>query len=284
MGTMTRARLGMLALVAASACGQIEHEHEPVRPSTMGGGGDVSSGGTSALAGTSANSGGESGLTATGGVSQRQSAVAECQHYCETLDYLLPQALCEDWNRPEWDPPFCGVGQAMPRTSCADYCTKVYEALTPECAARLPPVIRCVAPTYASGVLPPPNSCWLGDCRAQLFSMTSACYGLQERLAAARATWQASGVVDYQLSYDWKDSKAQVVVRAGSEAAVTPANAIAWTVPKVFDEVERSLHEPGVAPSVTYDVDLGYVVSLARQQGCAGASAQVSGIEVAPLR
>ena len=217
-----------------------------------------------------------------GGSSQVQSAVAECRTYCETLDYLLPQALCEDWNRPEWDPQFCHSG---PWTSCADYCSRIYEALTPACAAQLQPVVRCVAPTYATPNIPPPAACWLGECRAQLFSMTSACYGLQEKLAVARATWQASGVVDYQLTYSRiGDVKARVVVQTGSEPVVTPADAFAWTVPKLFDEVERALHEPGVAPSVTYDRTLGYVVSLAREEGCARASEQVTGIQIEPVR
>lgn len=78
--------------------------------------------------------------------------------------------------------------------------------------------------------------------------------------------------------------KAQVVVRAGSEPAVTPADAIAWTVPKLFDEVERYLNEPGVAPSVSYEGDLGYVVDLVRQEGCRGDYVRVRGTEVAPLR
>jgi hypothetical protein len=115
--------------------------------------------------------------------------------------------------------------------------------------------------------------------------MASACYGLQEKLAAARATWQASRVVDYQLTYDRGDGvKVRVLVRAGSEPTVNPADAVAWTVPKLFDEVEHALREPGVTPSVSYDANLGYVVALAREMGCAPPSAQVTDIEVAPLR
>jgi len=282
MTDMTRSWLGMLTLVLASACGQIERE--PLRPMTMGGAG-TSGAGTSSVNTSDAGSGGvgSGGLAGTGGLSQVQSAVAQCQHYCDTLDYQLPQALCEDWNRPEWDPQFCHT--VGPTDSCADYCVKIYELVTPACAARLEPAIRCVAPTYANVTLPPPGACWLGNCRAQLFSMTSACYGLAEGLAAARATWEASRVTDYQLSYSRSgDAKVQVVVRTGSEPVVTPADAFAWTVPKLFDEVERALQEPGVTPRVSYDANLGYVVDLAREQGCAGASAQVTGIEVAPFR
>jgi hypothetical protein len=279
---MARSRLGMLALVAASACGQIERD--PLGPMTMGGA-DTGGAGTSSVNTSDAGIGGvgSSGLAGTGGFSHVQSAVAECQHYCETLYYQLPHALCEDWNRPEWDPQFCRpVG---PTNSCADSCTEVYEDVTPECAARLQPAIRCVAPTYANVSLPAPSACWLGDCRAQLFSMTSACYGLKERLAAARATWEASRVTDYQLTYYRSgDARGQVVVRSGSEPVVTPADAFAWTVPKLFDEVERTLQEPGVAPSVSYDANLGYVVDLAREEGCAGATPQVTGVEVAPFR
>jgi len=115
--------------------------------------------------------------------------------------------------------------------------------------------------------------------------MTSACYGLEERLDAARAAWQASGVTDYQLTYDRSgDAKVQVVARTGSEPVVTPTDAFAWTVPKLFDEVERALHDPGVAPVVRYDATLGYVVDLGREEGCNGATKQVTAVEVAPFR
>jgi hypothetical protein len=65
---------------------------------------------------------------------------------------------------------------------------------------------------------------------------------------------------------------------------VTPAEATVWTVPKLFDEVERSLQQPGSAPVVTYDADLGHVVDLVREEGCDGGSSVVRGAAVAPLR
>jgi len=242
--------------------------------------GGVSSGGVSSggVSSGGVSSGGLAGM-GTGGSSQ--SAVAECEQYCETLDYLLPGALCEDWSPLDSSPSFCDV---FFTTSCADYCSRVYDTVTPACAAVLPAAIRCVAPTYVTGLIPPLNPCLWAECRHELYSMTSACYGLQEQLAGARATWQMSGVVDYRLNYDWDDDvRAEVIVRAGSEPAVTPADAIAWTVPKLFDEVERTLQEPGGAPRVTYHADLGYVVRLAREHGCTR-SGRVSGVEVVPLR
>ena len=264
-----RAQLGLVLLIVASACGHTEHQSPAAMPSS-GGGGASGLAGTAGLAGTG-------GLAGMGGSSQVASAVTECEQFCETLDYRLPQALCEDWNRPGWEPPFCDL---EPRASCADYCREVYEAVSPTCAESLQPVMRCVAPSYASGVI---TSCWLADCRFELFNMTSACYGLREKLAAARATWAASGVVDYRLTYDGENGgKADVVVREGSEPVVTPTDAIAWTVPKLFDEVERTLNEPGVAPIVLYDAKLGYVVALARQEGCSEGSTVVNDTEVAP--
>lgn len=297
---MVRVSLIVVVLFLVSACGQTERENRA--PVLVGGAGASGSaaglgshepGGMGGLAGISGLAGvgglattgglaGIAGLTGMGGLSQVQSAIIECEQYCETSPYRLPAALCEDWNHPGWDPPFCQVGGATP---CAEYCSSVYEALTSECAALLPAVIRCVAPTYAEEVVVPTADCWLRDCRAQLFSMTSACYGLREKLAEARAVWQKSEVVDYQLSYDGGDAgRARVVVRGGSEAVVTPRDAIPWTVPELFDEVERYLQEPGVAPQVTYDADLGYVVALVRQEGCTESSVRVSGTEVAPLR
>lgn len=285
---MVRVWLAIVAIIAASACGRTERE--PLGPIALSGastGGATANGassggltGSSGLAGTGGLVG-ASGLTGMGGSSQVQSAVSECELYCETLDYRLPQALCEDWNRTGWEPPFCHLDPSAP---CADYCRDVYEALSPTCAELLQPVIRCIAPIYASGVISP---CWLGECRYQLFSMTSACYGLQEKLAAARATWEASGVVDYDLTYDWGgggDAKALVVVRAGRDPVVTPAVATGWTVPRLFDEVERSLHQAGGTPFVTYDADLGYVVDSARQEGCSENFSLVRGVAVAPLR
>lgn len=209
------------------------------------------------------------------------SPVAECEQFCEALAYRLPGALCEDWNRPGWEPAFCNVSG---RLSCADYCGNVYETVSPACADTLPPVIRCVAPTYASVAPPSLGECWLEDCRDQLYTMTSACYGLREKLTSARATWAASGVSDYQLQYDWNGAKAEVTVRVGSEPVVTPPDAVAWTVLKLFDEVERYLDTPGVAPGVTYHPVLGYALELTRQQGCADPADGVFGIEVAPVR
>src|SRR4051812_9164961 len=103
---MARARLGMLALVVTSACGQIERE--PFVPMTMSGAGTSGVGTSGAgTSGAGTSGAGSSGLAGSGGLSQVQPAIAECQNYCQTLGYLLPGALCEDWNRPEWDPSFC---------------------------------------------------------------------------------------------------------------------------------------------------------------------------------
>lgn len=280
---MDRASLGMVVLVAVSACGRVEQER--FEPMAMGG---TSAGGTSAggaSAGGASGAGSSSEPAGSGGLMQLPSALADCQRYCETLAYRLPQALCEDWHRPEWGrAQFCDVW-TMPQASCADYCSDVYEAVTPECAAVLGPAIRCVAPTYSSASLPVVGTCWMAECRPQLFTMTSACYGLRERLAAARATWQASGVVDYQLTYGRdSDPAVQVTVRAGREPVVSPANAFAWTVPKLFDAVERALHEPEIMPSVSYDANLGYVVALSIEVSCGQPNSRITGVEVAPLR
>jgi hypothetical protein len=284
---MVRALLGIVALVGASACGQTERDL-PSWATRSGAPGVAGIAGVGSVAWGGAGSGGASaagassgGLAGTGGSSALSEAVAECEHYCETLTYKLPTALCEDWHRPQWDPQFCHLVGPFP--TCADYCREVYDTVTPECAPTLAPVIRCVSHTYAS-VSVPTGECWLKDCRDLLFTMTSACYGLQEKLAAARATWAASGIVDYQLQYDLGiDLKAQVVVRAGSDPVVTPADAVAWTVPKLFDAVEGALTQPGVAPDPVYDADLGYVVGWRLLVGCVEGSGGASGIEVTPL-
>lgn len=277
--------LGIAALVAGIACDQTTHD----QPRPVAAGGAAASpawgGGAGQVAGTAG--GGSAGQVAdTGGVggndgsSSVRSAVAECENYCGTLMYLLPAALCEDWNRDGWDPEFCGVDSG---SSCADYCAHVYETISTSCAAALPAAIRCVAPTYAAGVIPA-DACWLRDCRNQLYTVTSACYGLREKLAAARALWRTSGIVEYHLQYDLpRGMTAEVDVRAGSQVVAAPADAVAWTVPKLFDEVERYLHTPGVAPAVTYDAKLGYVVSLGYLQGC-DAVAAVNGVAITPVR
>jgi hypothetical protein len=296
--------LGIVALVAGTACGQTAHDQ--TRPmaaggaaaggalgggggevaGTSGGGGNGGAGQVAGAGGAGGNGGagqvaGAGGAGGGGGTSPLLSAVAECENYCGTLKYLLPSALCEDWNRPGWNPEFCGVDVGM---SCADYCGHVYETISTACAAALPAAIRCVAPTYATGIIPMFN-CWLQDCRNQLFTMTSACYGLREKLAAARALWRASRIVDYHLQYDLPSGvKAEVDVRAGSEPVVAPPDAAGWTVPKLFDEVERYLHGSGVAPDVTYDANLGYVVSLGYMQGCDATIATVNAVEVTPVR
>jgi hypothetical protein len=158
----------------------------------------------------------------------------------------------------------------------------VYQTVSPECAALLEPAIRCVAPVYASGALTP---CWLGECYPELAALASGCYGLKEQLAAARARWQATGVVDYRLRYDLRaDEKAEIVVLGGLVTAVTPADAFAWTVPLLFDLVDHDLVQPGGIPRVTYDADLGYVVESSRLERCSHNVPLVSGVEVAPLR
>jgi hypothetical protein len=277
--------LGIAALVAGTACGQTARDQP--RPMAAGGGAgsfalDGSAGHVMGTAG-----GGSAGQVAdtpgvggNDGTSSVRSAVAECENYCGALMYLLPAALCEDWTRDGWDPEFCGVDT---ETSCADYCTHVYETISTACAAALPAAIRCVAPTYATGIIPA-DPCWYRDCSNQLYTVTSACYGLRERLAAARALWGASGIAEYDLQYGLPGGgKADIEVRAGGEVVAAPPDAVAWTVPKLFDEVERYLHTPGVAPAVTYDAKLGYVVSLGSLQGC-GAVTVVDAVAITSVR
>jgi hypothetical protein len=208
--------------------------------------------------------------------------VTDCTQYCENLNYRLPGALCEDWNREGWEPEFCGMEFNI--RSCPDYCRSVYETVSPACAATLPPVIHCVAPTYALPSPPSLDQCWLGECRHQLYTMTSACYGLREQLEAARATWEAAGLAEYRLLYSWgADTKAEVLVQAGGKLVVTPPEATAWTVPQLFDEVQRYLDGPGTAPQARYDAELGYPLSVVRLQSCSEPSEGVTGIEVTPL-
>lgn len=229
--------------------------------------------------GTGGRSGGTGGLGGNPGAST-PGPLEECEQFCETLEYRLPRALCEDWNRPGWDPEFCHVGNT---SDCSDYCAAVYGTVSPQCAAMLPAVIRCVAPTYATITVPRLSECWLEDCRDLLFTMTSACYGLRQQLEAARAAWSANGITDYELRYDSDgESQATVEVRAGAAPSVTPDGSTAWTVPELFDEVERLLGTPSVAPGATYDAELGYVMSLIREQDCDPAQV-VSGVDVTPL-
>lgn len=257
---------GLACLLVLSACG--ETAHDPQTSSVVAGssaGGSAGSSSANAGAAQQAGSVGVGGASA-GATSAATAAVAECVRYCDTLEYLLPAALCEDWNRPGWDPEFCHVGPSM---GCSDYCTQVFESVKPACAETLPAVMRCVSPTYASLGVPPADLCWLKDCRDQLFTMTSACYGLREKLAAARATWEASGISDYELTYPFGDGvTVRVVVHAGSEPTVTPPNFVGWTVPKLFNEVERYLDQPGKTAKAEYDPKLGYVVALGVQSGC----------------
>jgi hypothetical protein len=267
---MTRVSVSLFALIALVACGQTERDS--VAPMTTGSGGEDTAGSSSTMADTA-------GAAGTGGAFPTESAVTECEQYCETPYNRLPQALCEDWNRTGWEPPFCDLDTTAP---CPYYCGKVYETVTPTCAPLLSAVIRCVAPYYASGTL---STCWLANCRDELFTMTSACYGLREKLAAARATWQASGVVDYDLAYDLpQGEKAHVAVREGQEPMATPAGEIGWTVPLLFDAADRFLHESGGTADVQYDPNLGYVIALRYRWGCEGSFTQASGVEVAPLR
>lgn len=260
--------LGLMALLGSAACANTRRD-----PASW----MAAAGGSAGVAGPSSGAG-EAG---EGGAPEQPSPITECNRYCEALPYRLPAALCEDWNRPGWEPQFCGLGNR----SCADYCDTLYKTVSPECAVTLPPVVRCVAPTYSSlAAVAPFDECWLRECRDQLYTMTSACYGLREKLADARARWEQSSVVEYRLLYDaGAPEKVEVLVRAGSEPVVTPPGTVAWTVPKLFDEVERYLNEPGVAPDAIYDEQLGYVVRLARQQGCDSTGQGVEGVEVEPL-
>jgi hypothetical protein len=271
---MLRVSLGVVAALAVAGCGQTEHGTTGAGPAGEDSGG-AGSGGSASLG--AAGGAGVSGLAGMGSFSQ-QSAVDECQRYCELPINRLPQALCEDWNKSAWDPPFCDLDPSKP---CAEYCNDVYQTVTPQCAALLAPVIRCVAPVYASGELKP---CFLSECYRELSALTSACYGLQKTLAEARATWQASGVVDYQLTYSRPSVEAEVTVRAGLEPMVTPANATALTVPLLFDLVDHYLDGSVGYPTITYDADLGYVRSLSIFQGCQQSFDEVSAVEVAPLR
>ncbi len=290
-GCVARVLVAVAALAwGAVGCGQTERDPQvgfQVNPPV------ASSGGQAGAAQPAAGSGGQAGAAqpAAGAAQQGGSggssaaalgeAVAECQHYCEQLAYRLPQALCEDWHRQGWDPQFCGL--SLP-PDCPGYCAGLYAALTPECAATLPQVIACVAPTYRIQNVPKATDCWLGECRDLLFTMTSACYGLRDKLDAARARWDASGIGDYELRYDWlPDAPAVVEVRAGLEPSVTPADASAWTVPSLFAEVEKLLRQPGVAPNVAYDAELGYVTGLVRQQGCGADFGVVGGVTITPL-
>lgn len=252
---------GLMSLFVVSACG--ETEREPKASSAFAG---TSTGGSAGNLAGSAGAPAQAGKGGVGGSSAVTAAVAECVDYCDTLEFLLPAALCEDWNRAGWDPQFCHLGPTM---GCSDYCTQVFDTVDPACADTIPAVMRCVSPTYAQLGVPPPDQCWLKDCRTELFTMTSACYGLREKLAAARAAWEASGITDYELSYWFGDDvTARVTVRSGSEPTVMPTNLVAWTVPKLFAEVQRYLDEPGSTAKAEYDPQLGYVVSLGVERGC----------------
>jgi hypothetical protein len=292
----------MMAVVAlAGACGETKRSASaPIAMADAGAGGVDSSaaggarqggagaGGAGAGGAGGSNAGGalgnagsgQFGSGAGGGASFLRAAVEECTTACQTLAYRLPAALCEDWNRPGWAPEFCGLNAGP----CPDYCERVYATVSPACAEVLPAALRCVAPTYATAVVNIPI-CWLEECRNQLYTMTSACYGLRERLAAARATWEASGVVDYDLEYTQNNAKVKVLVRAGRAPAVTPATATPWTVANLFAEVDHLLNTRTVTAGVTYDVQLGYVIDLAREQGCdVHVLLGPTSIRVAPVR
>jgi hypothetical protein len=272
--------IAALAPALASACGQTARDR-PESPAAGGAG--VGGAGAGGFAGMTGNAGtaGSADMAGSAGTSALLPAVTECTQYCENLQYRLPGALCEDWNREGWEPEFCGVQFNI--RSCPDYCRSVYETVSPACAAVLPPVVRCVAPTYALPSPPSLDECWLGDCRDQLYTMTSACYGLREQLDAARAIWAASGVGDYQLQYD-TGTNVQVVVRAGSEPVVTPPDAVAWTVPALFERIESTLDIPGSAPRALYDPFLGYVTYWELLRGCEESPRDgLWGIAVTPL-
>jgi len=256
------------ALLGAVACGDTERD-PPLVPGVATSG----SGGTS-LGGAGAGMGGGAGEPA------EPPGVSQCQGYCDALPYELPRALCEDWNYLDTPAEFCLDEQAP---SCDEQCEVLYETVSPACAAALPAAIDCVAPTYEDISAHPPMPCWLEECRAELYDLSSACYGLREGLEAARATWEASGVSSYELRYvEGLRGEVVVTVDTSGEASVTPSNATAWTVPVLFDEVERILDTPGMAPQVEYDDELGYVAVLQQDQGCEP-RLLVGGVAVTPL-
>jgi hypothetical protein len=278
---------GIIVILGASACGETERSPAGfLTPKPLGAGGAAGTAGAFGASGA-APLAGAAPVAGTGGAIAKpefnvSAAVDECIQYCEKLPYRLPLALCEDWNHPPWNPQFCHHDFAGP---CPDYCNQLYGVVSLPCAETLPPVIRCVAPTYEKTSVDLSADCWLKDCRDQLFTMTSACYGLREQLDAARATWEASGIVDYDLQYDLgAGTPVHVQVRAGADPAVTPADATPWTVAQLFDGVERYLAAPSMAPTATYDPDLGYPTYLGHYQGCSSAIGDVGGVTVAPLR
>src|SRR3954468_4847101 len=130
--TMVRVLWATLVLVASGACGNVTRDE--AEAATGGAAAGTSTGGASTAGASTggASPGGASTAGAnTAGTSAIQTAVLECERYCETLSFRLPGALCEDWSRIGLDSEFCYL--AGPTETCADYCNSVYETVSPAC-------------------------------------------------------------------------------------------------------------------------------------------------------
>jgi hypothetical protein len=102
--------------------------------------------------------------------------------------------------------------------------------------------------------------------------------GASKDLAAARRTWATQGLLSYRfrfqrLCFCAPDAVAPLsvvvtrnrvisVTRAESGTPVTPDSSLPLTVERLFDEIERAIHEKAASLNVRYDPLRGYPLSI----------------------
>ncbi len=207
-------------------------------------------------------------------------APSACAAGCSQTDpFVLPLALCEDWNvfRDGQLYEFC---DPLPTGSCRERCTAVVTGSSTECSESLPAVIACVAADgfYNDGPSAPPvMGCLFPACQAELLHMASACSRLTAEWRAAKDLWLQSGVTAYRFQF--AESTIQV---NGDEVAVIDGERLDSppSVADLFDTIEASLDTPERPIIVTYDTTLGYPTrlrsyDLVQAAGCATAAETV---------
>jgi Family of unknown function (DUF6174) len=220
-----------------------------------------SAGSTQADAGTSDEGAtlpdAESGATDAG----HTDTQALCSSTCNQTDpYVLPLALCEDWNvfRDGQSYEFC---DPLPSGTCEERCNDDLTRTSPACAEVLPAAISCVAADglYDDVTIPLPSGCLFPACQVQLLHMASACSRLYEDWQAATERWLQSGITAYRFQLGASTIQVDgtnATVVAGEPLDSTP------TIEDLFATVESSLTTPERPMIVTYDPMFGYPTRL----------------------
>lgn len=192
----------------------------------------------------------------------------QCLASCATLrprSFQLPQALCEDWGQPEADAEFCldiyGERSAVPR-SCEAVCETLYHQVSDRCAAPLAAAIECMTPHYATQGIPD-IEVLLSACQQERANVYSGCYDQHGELARARQRWHHRGSLNYNVQFTHESGTPHFVeVRDGEVTDASPIGFKAWSIPALFDEIERALDKDGIAPIVSYDPEKGFPIKI----------------------